>query len=52
MGKREENRSLGRPKRRWEDYIKMNRKHIALVGAEMIVLVTQDRRKLRVLLMR
>jgi hypothetical protein len=52
LGKREENRSLEIPKRRWENDIKMNRKHIALVGTKIIDLVTEDRRKLRGLLMR
>jgi hypothetical protein len=30
MGKLEGNRSLGRPRRRWEDNIKMNLKDVAL----------------------
>jgi hypothetical protein len=52
MGKLERNISLGRPRRRWGDNIKMNLKDVALDGAEIIDLEAQDRRKLRAFLIR
>jgi hypothetical protein len=42
VGRLEEKRSLGRPRRRWEDNIKMNLREIGIDGANWIRL-TQDR---------
>jgi hypothetical protein len=42
VGKPEGKRSLGRPKRRWEDNIKMDLQEVGFVGIEWIGLA-QDR---------
>jgi hypothetical protein len=42
MGKPEGRRSLGRPRRRWEDGIRMDLREIGWVGVEWIQLA-QDR---------
>jgi hypothetical protein len=42
VGKPEENRPLGRPRRRWEDNIKLNFREIGWGGMDWIDL-TQDR---------
>jgi hypothetical protein len=46
VGKREGKRPLGRPRRRWEDNIKMNLQDVGCVGMDWIDL-TQDRDKWR-----
>ena len=47
MGKLEEKRSLGRPRRRWEDFIKMDLQQVGW-GMDWIDLA-QDRDRWRVL---
>ena len=42
MGKPEGKRQLGRPRRRWEDYIKMDLQEVVRGGVDWIEL-TQDR---------
>jgi hypothetical protein len=42
VGRPEEKRPLGRPRRRWEDYIKMDLREIGIDGANWIQLA-QDR---------
>jgi hypothetical protein len=42
VGRPEGKRPLGRPRRRWEDNIKMNRREIGIDGSNWIRL-TQDR---------
>ena len=46
MGKRERKRPLGRPRRGWEDNIKMNLQDVGCVGMDWIDLV-QDRDRWR-----
>ena len=46
MGKPEGKRPLGRPRRRWEDNIKMDLKEVGCVGMDYIKLV-QDRDRWR-----
>jgi hypothetical protein len=46
MGKREGKRTLGRPRRRWEDNIKMDRQEVGREGMDWIELA-QDRDKWR-----
>jgi len=48
VGKHEGKRPLGRPRRRWEDYIKMDLQVVGFGGMEWIEL-TQDRDRWRVL---
>ena len=48
MGKCEGNRTLGRPRRRWEDNIKMDLKEVGCEGMDWIDLA-QDRDRWRVL---
>ena len=48
VGKPEGKRSLGRPRRRWEDNIKMGLKEVGCVGIDWINLA-QDRRRWRAL---
>ena len=48
MGKREGKRPLGRPRRRWEDNIKMDIKEVGCGGMDWIELA-QDRDRLRAL---
>jgi hypothetical protein len=48
MGKREGNRSLGRPRCRWEDNIKMDLRDVECGGVDWIRLV-QDRDRWRAL---
>ena len=48
LGKHEGNRQLGRPRRRWEDNIKMNLQEVGCVGLDWIDLA-QDRDRLRAL---
>jgi hypothetical protein len=47
-GKPEEKRTLGRPRLRWEDNIKVNLREIGWVGMDWIDLA-QDRDRLKVL---
>jgi len=49
VGKQEEKRPLGRPKRRWEDNIKMDIQEVGYEGMEWIELA-QDRDRWRALL--
>jgi len=42
VGKREGKRSLGTPRRRWEDNIKMNLQEVVFVGMDWVELA-QDR---------
>ena len=51
MGKHEGERPLGRPRRRWEDNIKMDFKEIGYKGVDRVN-VAQDRYKLQAILMR
>ena len=51
MGKHEGERPLGRPRRRWEDNIKMDFKEIGYKGVDRVN-VAQDRYKWRAILMR
>ena len=46
MGKPEGKRPLGRPRRRWEDYIKMGLQEVVYGGMDWIDL-TQDRDRWR-----
>ena len=46
MGKREGKRPLGRPRRRWEDNIKMDLQEVGCKGMDWIKLV-QDRDRWR-----
>jgi len=46
VGKRKGKRSLGRPRRRWEDNIKMDRQEVGCGGMDWIEL-TQDRDRWR-----
>jgi hypothetical protein len=46
VGKPEEKRSLGRPRRRWEDGIRMDLREIGLGGVDLIELA-QDRDRWR-----
>jgi hypothetical protein len=46
VGKPEEKRPLGRPRRRWEDNIKMNLQEVGCGGMDWIE-VTQDRDRWR-----
>jgi hypothetical protein len=48
MGKREENRSLGRPRSRWEDNIKIDLRDVECGGVDWIGLA-QDRDRWRAL---
>jgi len=48
LGKCEGNRTLGRPRRRWEDNIKMDLKEVGCEGMDWIDLA-QDRDRWRVL---
>jgi hypothetical protein len=48
VGKTEGKSSLGRPRRRWEDNIKMDLKEVGCVGTDWIELA-QDRDKWRAL---
>ena len=48
VGKPEEKRLLGRPRRRWEDNIKMNLKEVGCGGMDWIEL-TQNRDRWRAL---
>ena len=48
MGKPEGKRSLGRPRRRWEDNIKMDLQEVACGGVDWIELA-QDRDRWRAL---
>jgi hypothetical protein len=48
VGKPEEKRQLGRPRRRWEDNIKMNLREVGWGGADWIDL-DQDRDRWRAL---
>ena len=48
VGKPEGKRPLGRPRRRWEDNIKMDLQEVAYEGLEWIEL-TQDRERWRAL---
>ena len=48
VGKRKGQRSLGRPRRRWEDNIKMDLKEVGCEGMEWIELA-QDRDRWRAL---
>jgi hypothetical protein len=48
VGKPEERRPLGRPRRRWEDNIKMDLREVGWGGMDWINL-TQDREKWQVL---
>ena len=49
MGKPEGRRPLGRPRRRWEDNIKMNLEEVGCLGMEWIELA-QDRHRWRALM--
>jgi hypothetical protein len=46
VGKPDGQRPLGRPRRRWEDWIRMDVREIGLVGVDWIRL-SQDRDRLR-----
>jgi hypothetical protein len=48
VGKPEGNRQLGRPRRRWEDNIKIDRQEVGYEGMDWIVLA-QDRDRWRAL---
>ena len=48
MGKPEEKRTFGRPRRRWEDNIKMDLQEVGLGGVDWIDLA-QDRDRWRAL---
>ena len=48
VGKPEGKRQLGRPRRRWKDYIKMDPQEVGCGGIDWIELA-QDRDRLRVL---